>query len=272
MSFGTQEFGTSGFGLSPFGESGFGGVDEDWRLAGLFGSSPFGAEPFGAALVPVEEEEGPIPEAPELVRSVRPRGAPSVRGRFESHIKSPFDTSDGSVWDRLLNTIGEEFEDIHAARDDAMMSAYVDTATGEQLDKIGTFVFLPRRHDETDDHYRGRLKVQLRTLIGGGTIADIKETSAILLDTHSSEVDIIEDFDNEPARFDINFSDRYLSESTVEVSDFVSFLDEIRAAGVRIFGTLEGSFEYRSETDFQDGTNNTSKAYNEGAYAGLLIG
>lgn len=270
MSFGTQEFGDSGFGLSAFGESGFGGVEEEGELVGLFGSSPFGAEPFGGTRVVTEEPVAP--EAPELVRSVQPRGAATARGRFESHIKSPFDTREGSVWDRLLNTIGEEFEDLHTARDEAMLSSYVDTATGAQLDKIGSFVFLPRRHEETDDHYRGRLKVQLRTLIGGGTIPDIKETSAILLGTQPSEVDIIEDFDNEPARFDINFSDQYLSDSTVEVSDFVSFLDEIRAAGVRIFGSIEGSFEYRSVQDFNDGTNDTAKAYNEGAYAGLLIG
>lgn len=262
-----------GFGESPFGEEGFGGTGETISSGrGLFGASFFGAEPFGG-VGPDDSEPGteqPI-EAPDLVKSVRVRGPPSVRERFESHIKSPFDTEPETTWDRLLNTLSEEFEEIHTARDEAMLASYVDTAVGEQLDKIGSFVQLPRKHDETDSHYRGRLKVQLRVLLGGGSIEDIKETAAILLQTQPREITITEDPDTEPARFDIEFKTEYLRNSTVTVNEFVSFLDEVRAAGVRIFGTVKGGFEYRSVDDFDAGTNDPNKGYNNGAYAGLLI-
>lgn len=274
--FGESEFGDaragSGFGETGFGEGGFGGSPPGAIWVGLFGSSPFGAEPFGGALIEdPDEPEEPAEPIPELAQTVRPRGPQTVRERFSHNIKSPFNESEGTTWDRLLNTIAEEFEEWHDVRDDVMMAQYVDSAVGQQLDKIGSFVQLPRRHEESDDHYRGRLKVQLRTLISGGTIPDVKETAAVLLQTHSENIEITENFDNEAARFDISINENLLEDSEVDVSDFVSFLDEIRAAGVRIVGELEGSFEHRSEQDFLDDVNDPSKGYGEGVYASLLI-
>lgn len=269
--------GYTGFGEGGFGEGGFGGFPVDAEFAGLFGSSAFGSEPFGGTWW-VEVSEGPEPtpidDHPDLREGVTPQGARTARARFEAHIKSAFNTGEGTQWDRLLNTFAQEFEDVHTARDEVVTSQYVDTATGKQLDKLGTLVQLPRRRDESDAHYRGRLKVQLRSQIGGGTIEDIKQVTSILLDVPPGLVEISEDFDIEAARFDIDIPAGALDDSPIEVDDFVGWLDKVRAGGVRVFGTIDGSFEHRSiehyENDPTDEDFGEERGYGYGVYSGLL--
>jgi len=197
--------------------------------------------------------------------------------RLEENLKSPYPHHDGTNWSSLINTFATEFTALETTRDTVLDSVVVDRATGAQLDRLGEVVQLPRQTNETDPHYRGRLKVQLKKYIGGATIDEIKETAAILLDTNASEIAIEEDFATEAARFTIQISDNALDEAEVTANDFRTFVDEVRGAGIKALAEERGTFTYRSAQDYSNGTNDPTKGYYDstdgvenGTYSGLL--
>lgn len=196
-----------------------------------------------------------------IIESVTVPGPSGSRDRLETHIKPAFDTDDGSQFDGLLNTLADEFEAFEDELEDVTLAAYVDSAHGRQLDKIGEFLITPRNTGEADDHYRGRLKTQLVALTGGGTVWSMKQTGAALLAVDPGEIEIVEDFDVEPARFELKVEERRFDEANVTPEDFRKFLDTAKAAGVRIVAQSIGGFTYRSEADYLDGTNDPDSGY-----------
>lgn len=202
-------------------------------------------------------------ERQATIDSVSLPGPSGSRDRLERHIKPPFNTSSGSQFDRLLNTLAEEFEDVQDELENVTLSAYVDSAHGRQLDKIGEFLLTPRNTGEIDDHYRGRLKTQLVALTGGGTIWSMKQTSAALLGTDPGVIDIEEDFATEPARFDLLVDEEHFEQANVTSDDFRNFLETAKAAGVRIVAQSIGGFTHRSEADYLNGVNASGSGYDE---------
>lgn len=206
-----------------------------------------------------------------LVDTVDPIGPDTPRDRLERSIKSVFDTSDGSQWDSLLNTYAEEFETFIDSKENVMLTQYVDAATGIHLDRIGDFVMVSRRRGESDQRYRARLKVQLRVLVGGGTLEDIKEASSTLLALPSSEIEIREEFDVEPARYVMVLDEGVLADAGVTAEEFVDVINTISAAGVRPVILEIGSFTHRSEENFKNDVNDIDRAYGQLDENGELI-
>lgn len=231
-----------------------------------------------------EEEEddwviGPAEEA--LIDTIEPQGPDTPKERLKAHMKPPYPTSGGTQWEKLLTAISNEFEDFIETRNKVTLASFIDTAERETLGKIGSVVNTPRRTGETDSHYRARLKVAFHRNIASGTIQDIKTTSALLLDTDETKISISEDFDQEPARFDITVPSAILENAAVSVDEFRSLLTDVKAGGVRVVAKQKGSFTYRSESDFHDGINDSGKGYNGlddtgepmdmgGGYSGLI--
>lgn len=189
--------------------------------------------------------------------------------RLRSNLKTPY-PENSEWWDNLLSTLGRELGELEDAREDVLASKVVDLAEGEQLELLGGLVQLERNTGETDAHYRGRLKVQLRKFLGGATIEEIKEISAILLETDPVDVKVQEDFDTEAARFSIAIWQADLDSVGVTDVEFKEFIDEVRGAGINTISQVRGTFTYRSEQDYIDGVNTSDYGYNNGTYAGLL--
>lgn len=196
--------------------------------------------------------------------------------RLKANLKSPYPDED-STWEDIIKAFAQEFDDYHTTITTIDEQNKIEEATDAQLDKIGSFLQLKRNTGESDPHYRGRLKVQLRKFLGSGTVDEIKETAAILLDAELEDIQILEDFDTEYARFQIGVWQDDLDDAGVTDSEFRSFIDEVRGAGIRTDEFVRGTFTYRSEQDFIDGTNDPGKGYYDpndsienGTYAGLL--
>lgn len=218
----------------------------------------------------------------DLIETIDPQGPDYSRQRLEAHMKPVYNPGEnGSQWDKLLNAIAGEFEDWVDSRNNVMEAGFVDTAQGPPLEKIGEIVQTPRRSGESVEHYRARLKVAFHRHIASGTVGDVKKTSALMLDTDASNLTVIEDFDAEPARFQLNVPSYVLDEAGVSVSEYRDLIDDVKAAGVRVLATEVGSFTYRSEQDYQNGINEQSKGYNGldangdprdigGGYSGLI--
>lgn len=216
-------------------------------------------------------------EREELLDSVRTPGPNEARERLEGHIKPPFDTSEGSQFDRLLDTFASEFEVAESELEEVHLASFIETAHGRQLDKFGEFLQTPRQTGETDDHYRGRLVTQLAALTGGGTIWAIKQVCATLLKIDPSDAVIEEDFGTEPARFILTLEGHVIENSPVSAEEVRGFLETARAAGVRVEARTLGGFTHRAQGDVSDpakgydSLDETGQPRGEGGgYAGLI--
>lgn len=190
--------------------------------------------------------------------------------RLLEALKSTYAAGGDDMWNILIHMIADQVAELEAARDEAATARFVDEAEDGQLERIGRLVDTPPRSDESDEHYRARLKLQLRKFMGGATVEQVREMSAILLNSNKEAFDVSEDFGTEPARFEIALWMSDLDDSNFTQDDFTELLSEVRASGVRVVARARGTFTYRSEQDFKDGVNNPDRGYNEGTYAGLI--
>ncbi|WP_158058262.1 hypothetical protein [Halorussus halophilus] len=197
--------------------------------------------------------------------------------RLSRTLKSPYPDDEGTFWHDLLQTIASEVGELGEKNHETLDSKVIDDATGAQLDKLGELVQTTRHSGESDDHYRGRLKVQLRRFLSGATIEQIQETAAILLNVNSDRIAIEEEFDVEPGRFTVKFWQSDLEAAGVTDSEFRSFVDQVRSAGVRSVVQVRGTFIHRTVDDYENGSNDPGKGYYDpddgvenGTYAGIL--
>lgn len=190
--------------------------------------------------------------------------------RLRKNLNDPYPVDPDAEWHGLMEALGQEFDDLDEMRQEILDGKYVDTATDHQLDKIGTFVFTPRRTNEGDDHYRVRLKVQLQKHLGGATLDDIQSTSAVLLQTDPSEIEIQDTYNTEPASFEITVGSSAIEDANITTADFAELIDDIRGAGIKATAVERGTFTHRSLEDFNSGINDPEKGYGNGTYASLI--
>lgn len=184
-----------------------------------------------------------------------------IRDRAEAVMKSVYPTHEGTDWDKLLNVVLREFEREHKVIADIVSGRYIDDATNAQLDKIGEFWQVERRRQEEDEHYRARIKSQLPRHTSRATIDEILQVTAILLQTDISRIHVEENFDIEPARFDVWVEDISLTDKGITIDDLEELLNDVKPAGVRVVTTAGEQFTYRSVDDWEDGKNDPDKAY-----------
>lgn len=184
-----------------------------------------------------------------------------VRDRADENVKSAFPTHDGTVWDKVLNTILTSKEIENEIVDDIIDARFVDTATQKQLGLIGEWFGIERQPDEGDTHFRARIKSQLPRNTTGTTIDDILAISAELLGTDPKRIDLAEDFRAEPARFSVHVEDIVLDETTITVDEYETLLQDIKAAGVRATAVIGKQFTHRSVEDYDDDINDAERAY-----------
>jgi len=236
-------------------------------MSDKLGEEQLGTNQFGGESV---EEDDFVPISDDLNDSVQPPGPETSIERMFSHIKPAFQPRDNDNWRALVETFAEEFQELSDARQETMIAQYVETALGGQLDRIGEFVKTPRKSGETDDEYRPRLIVEFKKITAGGTIDELIEVSAILLGTSESKIEVEEPYDVEYARVDLKVNQDLIDKAEITTSDYAGYLREIKAAGVKLKGIAQGGFTHRSEEDFNNGVNDTSKSYNEAPYTGLF--
>lgn len=214
-----------------------------------------------------------VPVTPEEL----PSDTETPRDRADRYVKSAFPTHDGTNWDKFLTLITEEFEHEYATLRDIERHRYIETATGEPLEKLGSLVHVDRNTGETDPHLRRRIKLQLPKHTTSATLNEIIEDSTLLLDCDPAQLELRETFDVESARFDVFIREQVLRDADVTVSEYVDLLREVKAGGVRAVATIGKQFTHRSEYEWTNGINDPDRAYaNEtgsiegGPYADLI--
>lgn len=183
------------------------------------------------------------------------------RERATDIVKSAHPTGDGTVWDRFLTTLTDEFEREYTAIREIESQRDVETAIGAPLEKVGGLVHVTRRQGETDTHLRRRIKLQLPKHTTSATLDEVLENSTMLLDCEYDQLELHETFDIEAARFDVFIREQVLRDANVTVGEYIGLLEDVKAAGVRAVATIGKQFTHRSEYEFQNGINDPDRGY-----------
>lgn len=93
----------------------------------------------------------------------------SMKSRFEELIGDT--TQVGSVIDLYNKVVGKECADMYTLIEENKNPYLFTNTYGEDLDSLGYWVNLPREVDETDEHYKYRLKDWMLTSESSNTIA-----------------------------------------------------------------------------------------------------
>ena len=100
---------------------------------------------------------------------------------------------EGSLISILLQSIGVQLNDTEERITDLMQAHWVDTAQGEELDKLGSLVGARRMPRENDKHFRAFLERAVDEYRGGGTVSVIREGFKELIGTKDKEdIEIVE--------------------------------------------------------------------------------
>jgi hypothetical protein len=93
----------------------------------------------------------------------------------------------------LLEAVIKQLDEAEERITDMMKAHWVDTAVGDELDKLGDLFGLSRLAEEKDAPYRARLKRAVTEYEGGGTVSTILAAVKALIRAQSEEdVQIIE--------------------------------------------------------------------------------
>jgi len=206
---------------------------------------------------------GPLGTRERLLASVEPAGPEQPSARLHAHTLPVFDTDQNQGWGAFIETMDDVASDWEDARDETLFTHYVELAQDRQLDYIGRKYLTPRKDGESDDVYRVRIILAHKTVTAGGTVDDFKEVSAVALDADPEQIVLDEPFDTETARVDITVEQSVLDSSNLTVNQYINSLQQIKAAGVKLNGFATAGFTHRSEEDFNNGVNDSSKGYNE---------
>ena len=175
---------------------------------------------------------------------------------------------------KLLKVIDSEFTNIERIINDIKNAHFVDLAEGKSLDYIASLFNVKRKQNESDDHFRARIKLAFSKISDMATINDLKEIIAVTLQTETSRIKIEDRYDLEPALFYLYVYLQDLNNSGLTLDEFKTLIRVIKPAGVSVKTFQLGTFTYRSVSD----TSDPAKGYNDlansnpdaGTYAGLI--
>lgn len=175
---------------------------------------------------------------------------------------------------KLLSVVDSEFSNIEQTINDIKNAHFVDYASGKSLDYIASLFNVRRKLNETDEHFRARIKFAFAKITNMATLNDIKEIIAAALKTKTNRIVVRDKYSIEPALFEIWLWLQDLTAAGLTLDEFQELVKAIKPAGVRVKAYQRGTFTHRSIGEASD----PSKAYNDlansnpdaGTYAGLL--
>lgn len=181
---------------------------------------------------------------------------------------------------KLLDVIGRALDRIEGDVGSLDNATTVQNAeTVEQLAELAKLVELEPEIGEGRGKFRTRLIAEYQTLSSEGTLRDILENTATLLDTSPENIGYKDLAEN--GAIQLLIPQKPLDDLSIEESEFVEVIGKHSAAGFRIDASLMGTFTYRTPDDYSSGTNDATKGYDGldangdptdsgGTYSGLL--
>lgn len=167
---------------------------------------------------------------------------------MKESLKTPY-PADGEIWSALIYAVAEEIRELEGVRQDVLAAKFVSTAEGEQLDRLASIFDVERQTGEPNEKYRLRVQTALRSQLSSATVAEIRETVAVLLNAEISDVLVQEQFDADAPQLSIGVWNSQLEDQNLTVDEFFTEAEPLTAAGVGVDGFARGTFQFTSESE-----------------------
>lgn len=170
---------------------------------------------------------------------------------------------------RILNAFSMELDKFLVEMDKVKNSRFVDYASGNDLDKIGSILSLKRLNNENDDTYRGRIKARIPSFIGGGTTYAIRQVVRNFLGVEATVIEHYRtphvffhngvlhglDIEKNLNNFRIKSGISYIDGTRITSEDFnLSTEYELIDENNFIFMDINGNIQIRSENQYDSET------------------
>ena len=170
-----------------------------------------------------------------LASNVNPNDLKRLPDNYNKKVKS-------NNW-KLITVIQDEISKIKQAIRKISKAQDIDRAYGEFLDRHGENLQL-KRGNKTDSIYRITLKAKMQRNISKGSINEIIEIIATMLNISVREVKIEENPGNEPASMYIGVPISPLAKFGLSYDRFADIVDGILAGGVTLYSLTQGTYTY----------------------------
>lgn len=194
----------------------------------------------------------------------------------------PRDASTGNY--KLLYAIAQYIQDLEHNLDSIDNAVNVQEAeTIDQLRELAKMVELVPETNESTDHFRARLLVEYGLTSGEGTIDDVINGTAELLDIAPEKVEYNEPIlgGTENGTASVGVPDSAVKDSALTKSEVGNQIDRLAPAGCRVTAIIAGTFTYITPSDYNANNHDADLGYdgldsngnqkdNGGVYAGVI--
>lgn len=162
----------------------------------------------------------------------------------------------------------------------------IGTSSGDHgaldaLHELGKLVQVTPQDGESVARYRSRVMAEYALVTCKGTIEDLLETAASILDVNISSLEYSEPAGGERGTVMLSMPGSALDDLDLSTGDAAGILDRLLAAGYRIEVAVSGTFTYMTPTEYEDGLHDSTLGYdgldgsgepkdNGGTYAGVI--
>lgn len=192
----------------------------------------------------------------------------------------PKDPESGNY--KILSTVAERldsFEDDIDSVNRATSPQYADTI--EQLERIAALVDLKPYQDETKEHFRARVISEFQLLTSEGTVTDLLNAIATILNTDIDTLRYTEEHTTGSGDCQVGVPGSLLDTFQLSDTELVDIIDQLIPSSYRVTVLTRGSFTYITPADYNSDNHDSQKGYggldangnpnnNGGTYAGLL--
>lgn len=153
---------------------------------------------------------------------------------------------------KLMRALLSEADRIDSDLEDIYDQHHVNSATGDDLDKIGDLVNVDRKTGESDSRYRARIKGQFRASTIGTSFDEFAEFTASVLSTELDNIDFLTSYGARPAAVSVSAQSSVYESVDLNASEIGDILDDGVPAGHEVRVLEGGTFRLKKDGDTDD--------------------
>lgn len=153
---------------------------------------------------------------------------------------------------KLVRALLSEADRIDGDLEDIYNQHHINTATGDDLEKIGDLVNVRRNTGEGDDSYRARIKGKFGTATVDSTFDEFAEFVSAVLNTDIDNIDYLTNYQIHPAAVTVSTQASVYSNISLSSQQIVNILGDGVPAGHEVRVLEEGTFQLKEDGDADD--------------------
>lgn len=156
------------------------------------------------------------------------------RALHDAYLLTPIHIEPSTEFEKLNCSLKSQLDRISSEVQDIAQAHDIDNAEGQHLDFFGNLVGITRNENESDDHFRQRIKINGRVTVSSATTDEIMELSILALESDFDTIDFPIDLATNPAQFDVEAPSSVVSDAVLTESEIETEVGKALPAGHRL--------------------------------------